>query len=788
MFEAITSQLKNLSKEIAAFPALKGNVQAIDEIVQNVDAPLLIMVMGEFSTGKSTFINALVGEAIAKVNAKPTTAVITRLTYGAEDGITVFFRDGTQKGYDAESFARLTAEADDEANRLHEKIDYVERRLPIDILKNMSIIDSPGLNAIKSVHEETTRRFMDKADTVLWLFDANQPVKPTEIEAMKRLNPRLSPVVIVNKIDGIDEDAGESEEAILSAVERKLCNNNLEVQKVIGISAKQAYQGSTKDNEKLTEASNIAEFYRVIETEVLPNKEKYKRNSMLDGLAKVVFSIGNELSETRQENDRKKDEDYAAYIETEQALASVSDALEDMADAILDDVESRQTSRRKKFSTSEKLFYGVLHWLGLFVEKDNAKAQQYLEDAAVRNDTAAQFLLADVYRLMGNEDKADYWQAKLGIVKKKTAKPERKAAPSEGKTKTKQQDSPSEMLDKGIALEKTQKYAEAMQWYRKAADAGDATAMDNLGSMYENGKGTAQDYAEAMQWYRKAADAGNATAMNNLGSMYEDGKGAAQDYAEAMQWYRKAADAGNVTAMVHLGYMYDHGEGVEQNYAEAMKWYHKAAEKGYARAMNILGYMYRNGLGVEQDYAEAMKWYHKAAEKGYARAMNTLGHMYRNGKGIEQDYATAMKWYRKAAEAGVDNANVAIKNLEKEINASKQKKSCFITTAVCGSLGKPDDCHELAAFRSFRDNWLSKQKDGAALISDYYRIAPTIVAHINQCGNAEEIYRGIWEQHLRPCLAHIEQGDSLRCKECYMEMVRQLWKKYSCKPCQEMSE
>jgi TPR repeat protein len=61
-----------------------------------------------------------------------------------------------------------------------------------------------------------------------------------------------------------------------------------------------------------------------------------------------------------------------------------------------------------------------------------------------------------------------------------------------------------------------------------------------------------QDYAEAAQWYRKAADQGNAEAQGNLGSLYEDGRGVPKDYAEATKWYHKAADQGNQHAQIAL--------------------------------------------------------------------------------------------------------------------------------------------------------------------------------------------------------------------------------------------
>ena len=102
---------------------------------------------------------------------------------------------------------------------------------------------------------------------------------------------------------------------------------------------------------------------------------------------------------------------------------------------------------------------------------------------------------------------------------------------------------------------------QAVRWYRKAADAGDANGMYNHGVMYANGRGVAKDEAQAVHWYRKAADAGHANGMFNLGIMYANGQGVVKDEAEAVRWYRKAADAGDASGMGSLGWAYVQGQG-----------------------------------------------------------------------------------------------------------------------------------------------------------------------------------------------------------------------------------
>ena len=74
----------------------------------------------------------------------------------------------------------------------------------------------------------------------------------------------------------------------------------------------------------------------------------------------------------------------------------------------------------------------------------------------------------------------------------------------------------------------------------------------NRGRRYANGWGVAQDYGQARQWWEKAAAAGDAGAMHNLGWLYENGEGVAQDYGQARQWYEKAAAAGNEFAKKRL--------------------------------------------------------------------------------------------------------------------------------------------------------------------------------------------------------------------------------------------
>ena len=211
--------------------------------------------------------------------------------------------------------------------------------------------------------------------------------------------------------------------------------------------------------------------------------------------------------------------------------------------------------------------------------------------------------------------------------------------------------------------------AEAVRWYRKAAEQGNTPAQMQLGMAYINGKGIAKDAAEGVRWLRKAAEQGNALAQLALGGTYINGEGIAKDAAEGVRWLRKAAEQGNALAQLALGEVYVNGEGIAKDAAEGVRWIRKAAEQGNALAQIKLVFAYIGGEGVARDMAEANRWIRKAAEQSedkeiQMKAQWVMGMVYEKGMGVAKDKAEAVRWYRKAAEQGNEDAKEALKRLE----------------------------------------------------------------------------------------------------------------------------
>lgn len=109
-----------------------------------------------------------------------------------------------------------------------------------------------------------------------------------------------------------------------------------------------------------------------------------------------------------------------------------------------------------------------------------------------------------------------------------------------------------------------------------------------------------------------------------------------------------------------------------------------------------------------------------------------------------------------------------------QVSGGFRHKLCYITTAVCSSLGRADDCTELNEFRAFRDGWLAGSEDGPEKITEYYLFAPIIVRAIDASGHAPEEYRNIWEKWLSPLLQCLRGGRQEECAVGYEKMVRTL--------------
>ncbi len=141
----------------------------------------------------------------------------------------------------------------------------------------------------------------------------------------------------------------------------------------------------------------------------------------------------------------------------------------------------------------------------------------------------------------------------------------------------------------GVRAYEAGDYKAAHDAWLPLANRGDVAAMRNIGHLYRWGQGVEKDIAQAIHWYRMAAEKGFSRAQANLAAIYLQGdEGTPVDYDEAHKWFAAAAVQNLAVAQYNLGLMYELGLGVEKNEARALGWYNLAAKAGQPEAIERL--------------------------------------------------------------------------------------------------------------------------------------------------------------------------------------------------------
>jgi GTP-binding protein EngB required for normal cell division len=226
--------LLGYAHELAArTPELWAQVLPAARATEAYDRPLLVAVMGEFNAGKSSFVNALCGEEIAPVGVTPTTATVNILRHGPMGGRAIY-HDGRARDLDAASVAPfLRALGAEEAAAIR----VVEIFFPLEVLRRVEIVDTPGLNSLRAEHESVARDFLVDADAIVWLFVVGQAAKSTEKQALRLARAAGKRVLgVLNKIDR----ASDEEVAQVSAHVAASLGDLIEA--VIPISARRALE------------------------------------------------------------------------------------------------------------------------------------------------------------------------------------------------------------------------------------------------------------------------------------------------------------------------------------------------------------------------------------------------------------------------------------------------------------------------------------------------------------------------------------------------------------------
>ena len=205
------------------------DLDLVRDLLIQIDDLFLIVVAGEYNAGKSAFINALLGGNFLKTGITPTTSAIHILQYGDE--------------------------RESEIIRSGQTVE----KIPVKILQGVTIVDTPGTNAVLREHEILTNEYIPRSDLVLFITSADRPFTESEKVFLEKIRDWGKKIVfVINKIDILDSSESLLEvEDYISQNARVLLGMEA---KIFSVSAKQSLEQKQRENKPDANLKEIEDF------------------------------------------------------------------------------------------------------------------------------------------------------------------------------------------------------------------------------------------------------------------------------------------------------------------------------------------------------------------------------------------------------------------------------------------------------------------------------------------------------------------------------------------------
>ncbi len=311
--DALLAELRGtLERLLVTFGQFGADVDPVDqrtirETLERLDELFLIVVAGEFNSGKSSFLNALLGEQLLPEGVTPTTDAITLLSYSDE----------------------VSSELQSSGVRL--------TNFPAPVLRQLTIVDTPGTNAVIRRHEQLTREFIPRADLVLFTTSADRPFTESErtfLELIKEWGKKIT--IVLNKIDILNDREREQVLGFIREHAQQLLGVTPEIFPVSARQAVRARQSEGEERERLWEASQFGAIeHYVLETLDEETRVRLKLLSPL-GVAHRLSQKYQQITEVRLETLR---EDLITMENVEQQLGMFKEDLRNDAKYYLNEID-----------------------------------------------------------------------------------------------------------------------------------------------------------------------------------------------------------------------------------------------------------------------------------------------------------------------------------------------------------------------------------------------------------------------------------------------------------------
>jgi len=412
-----TDDLKNFSnlaknlQILETLPIVKQNIsfsQKLADLKEKLDNKTFqLVVLGQYKRGKTSIINALLGEELLPVAIVPLTSIITILEYGKTEKIIVKFLDGKNKEIKRSELSCYITESENPKNKKgieSMKISFCSNFLA----KGVQIIDTPGIGSVYRHNTDVAYEFVPKADAGLFIVTADPPIGEAELEFLNKIQDYLAKIIFVqNKIDQINEkERIESLDFTKKIIAKEVKRQDFQF---FSISAKLALEGKNDHDRQKIAKSNIENLEIDLATLIAERKDEILATSIQGKLNNLLGEILLQLAlqestlqmsenELKEKTDRFIKETERIEKEKEDAYFVLQGQAERLANEILlEDIETLKSQKLTKLENKYDRFFqeksclnnrDFVQEFNMFLEKEIKEifsAWRKMEEQKIRN-------------------------------------------------------------------------------------------------------------------------------------------------------------------------------------------------------------------------------------------------------------------------------------------------------------------------------------------------------------------------------------------------------------------
>ncbi len=395
------AQLKEYSEDIGLEHTAKSIGETIEKIAKE---HFEVAIVGEFKRGKSTLINALLGQEVLPADVLPATATLNRVTYSEEPYVMVDYKNGESERVDinrlADYVTKLSYESEKTAETVQQATVYYDTAF---CKNNVDIIDTPGLNDDEQM-TNVTLSILPEIDAAVFVISANSPFSQFEKEFLEKKMLTSDMGRIIFAVNCFGTFSKEDEDRIVETVEKRIGSYVMEkarmvmgenskefavykrkigTPKVIGVYAKKALMAKESGDAAMLEESNFPTFERVLESMLTQERGTIT----LQILANKIISSASEL--------------INSIIIRENSLMMETDEFMDKYTAAIEEIDEIRTKKRAEFvrinDAANKVFEDLQPILDSYWVQIEETAMKVIDDYPMSADDLKRDKLKIVY-------------------------------------------------------------------------------------------------------------------------------------------------------------------------------------------------------------------------------------------------------------------------------------------------------------------------------------------------------------------------------------------------------